>query len=125
MYKHLVVSVIALVAGLTLSPILGAQSAAPKAAPKTAGEECKPEKWNNIPTIKTAYTGKKSAPAPRRDISGIWDAAEADGGRQPSGAIEHPALEAPRGQGVEGGRPDEAGIMRSAPYTPWCVPSLK
>src|SRR6202158_5397373 len=98
MYKHLVVSVGALLAGLTLSPILGAQSSAPKSAPKTAGEEPKPEKWNNIPPIKTAYTGKKSAPAPRRDISGIWDAAEADGGRQTRGTSEHVALTAPRRQ---------------------------
>src|ERR1700726_734863 len=111
MSKCLVVSVVALLARLTLSPVLGAQPAPPKAA------EAKPEKWNGIPPIKPAYAGKKSAPAPRRDLSGIWDAAEEDGGRQPSGALEHPALEAPRGQGVEGGRPDESHIMRPLQYT--------
>ena len=121
MSKCLVISVVALLAGLAISPVLGAQSAAPKAA----GEEAKPEKWNSLPPIKPAYAGKKSAPAPRRDISGIWDAAEADGGRQPSGALEHPALEAPRGQGVEGGRPDETGIMRPLQYTPLGLEALK
>ena len=75
MSRSLVVSVVALLAGLTLSPVLGAQTAAPKAAV----EQAKPEKWNSIPPIKPAYAGKKSLPAPRRDISGIWDAAEADG----------------------------------------------
>src|SRR5258705_11196074 len=114
MSKCSVISVVALLAGLMLSPSLGAQTAAPKAA----GEQGKPDKWNNIPPIKPAYAGKKSAPAPRRDVSGIWDAAEADGGRQPSGALEHPALEAPRGQGVEVGRPDETAIMRPLQYTP-------
>ena len=95
MSNRLVVSVVALLAGLTLSPILGAQTAAPKAA----GAEPKPDKWNSIPPIKTAYAGKKSAPAPRRDLSGVWDAAEADGGRQPSGALEHPALMKPPRRG--------------------------
>src|SRR5258708_30671837 len=114
MSKCLVVSVIALLAGLTLSPVLSAQTAPRKAA----GEQAKPEKWNNIPPIKPAYAGKKSAPAPRHDVSGIWDAAEEDGGRQPSGDIEHPALEAPRGQGVERGRPDGARIVQSCRKTP-------
>jgi hypothetical protein len=121
MYKRLVVSVVALLAGWTLSPVLGAQNA----PSKTAGGEAKPDKWNSIPPIKPAYAGKKSAPAPRRDISGIWDAAEAEGGRQPSGAIEHVALMAPRGQGVEGGRPDETGIMRPLHYTPAGLEALK
>jgi hypothetical protein len=125
MSKCLVVSVVALLVGLTispgLSPVLGAQTAPPKAA----GEEAKPEKWNNIPPIKPAYAGKKSAPAPRRDLSGIWDAAEEDGGRQPSGALEHLALTAPRGQGVEGGRPDETGVMRPLHYTPLGLEALK
>src|SRR6202049_659825 len=121
MSKCLLVCAVALLAGLTLSPVVGAQTAAPKAA----GEEAKPDKWNTIPPIKPAYAGKKSAPAPRRDLSGVWDAAEADGGRQPSGAIEHPALIKPRGQGVEGGQPDESGIMRPLHYTPMGLDALK
>jgi hypothetical protein len=121
MCKRFVVSTVALIAGLTFSPNLGAQTALPKAS----ADEVKPEKWNNVPPLKSEYAGKKSAPAPRRDISGIWDASEADGGRQVSGALEHEALEAPRGQGVEGGRPDETGIMRPLPYTPAGLAALK
>ena len=121
MSKCLAVSVVALLAGITLSPVLSAQTA----ASKTPGAQAQPDKWNSTPPIKPAYAGKKSAPAPRRDISGIWDAAEADGGRQPSGALEHVALTAPRGQGVEGGRPDETGIMHPLQYTPEGLEALK
>ena len=125
MSKRSVVSVVALIAGLTISPGLSPVLAAQTVSPNAAGGEPKPEKWNNIPPTKPGYAGKKSAPAPRRDLSGIWDAAEADGGRQPSGAIEHVALTAPRGQGVEGGRPDETGIMRPLHYTPLGLEALK
>ncbi len=121
MSKRQVASAVALLAGLTLSPVLRGQTVAPKAP----GEEAKPDKWNSIPPTKPEYAGKKSAPAPRRDISGVWDAAELDGGRQPSGALEHPALLKPRGQGVEGGRPDETGIMRPLHYTPLGLEALK
>src|SRR6202158_6278914 len=121
MSKSWVVAVVALLAGLTISPVLGAQTAAPKAA----GEEAKPDKWNTIPPIKPAYAGKKSAPAPRRDLSGVWDAAEADGGRQPSGALEHPALIKPRGEGVEGGQAAETGVMHPLLYTPLGLEALK
>src|SRR5260221_2591412 len=121
MSKRLVVSVVALLAGLTLSSVLGAQTAPSKAA----GEEGNPDKWNSIPPMKPAYAGKKSAPAPRRDLSGVWDAAEADGGRQPSGWLEDAALMAPGGQGVEGGQPDEKGIMRPLHYTPSGLEALK
>jgi hypothetical protein len=121
MSKRLVASVVAMLAGLTLSPVLGAQTAATKAA----GDEPKPDVWNTIPPIKPFYAGRKSAPAPRRDLSGVWDAAEADGGRQPSGALEHPALMKPRGQGIEGGQPDETGIMHPLQYTPEGLAALK
>jgi hypothetical protein len=121
MSKRLVVSAVALLAGLTLSPVVGAQTASPNAT----GNQAKPDPWNSIPPIKPSYAGKKSAPAPRRDLSGVWDAAEADGGRQPSGALEHPALIKPRGQGIEGGQPDETGIMHPLQYTPAGLEALK
>jgi hypothetical protein len=121
MSKRALFSVVALFAGMMLSSFLGAQTAPSKAAADSA----KPDKWNSIPPVKTAYAGKKSAPAPRRDISGVWDAAEADGGRQPSGAFEHPALMKPRGEGIEGGQPDETGIMRPLHYTPAGLEALK
>ena len=120
MSQRLAVSAVTLIAGLMLSPWLNAQSA----PPKVAGDVAKPE-WNSVPPTKPEYAGKKSFPAPKRDISGVWDAAEADGGRQPSGALEHPALLKPRGQGIEGGRPDETGIMRPLQFTDAGLEALK
>ena len=111
MSKAMVVSMVAMIAGLTFSLNLRAQNAPPK--------------WNNVPPPKSSYVGKKSGPAPRRDLSGIWNAAEADGALQVSGVFEHPALEAPRGKGAEGGRTDEAGIMRPLHYTPLGLEALK
>jgi len=126
MSKRLLTSLFALLAGLSLSSVLRAQTALPAAAPAAAKGASDPDsKWNSIPPIKPAYEGRKSAPAPRRDLSGVWDAAELDGGRQPSGALEHPALIKPRGQGVEGGQPDEAGIMHPLPYTAAGLAALK
>lgn len=121
MSKRLVFSALIIFAGLAVSPAPRAQTAPSASAPQSTP----PDKWNSVPPIKPWYTGRKSAPAPVRDISGIWDAAEADGGRQPSGALEHPALIKPRGQGVEGGQPDETGIMHPLLYTPSGLEALK
>ena len=121
MSKRLLISVVSLLAGLSLSPVVGAQTASPKAAAEAKADPL----WNSIPPIKPFYAGKKSGPAPKRDLSGVWDAAEADGGRQPSGALEHPALIKPRGQGIEGGQPDETGIMHPLSYTPDGLAALK
>ena len=131
MCKRMAISRMALAAGLMLSPVLWAQA---QRSPSGSGSESgaqsgkiewKPEVWNTVPPIKPYYAGRKSGPAPKRDISGVWDAAEADGGRQPSGALEHPALIKPRGQGIEGGQPDETGIMHPLPYTPEGLAALK
>ena len=115
-----VASMITLIAGFSFSLALHSQTAPPNAA----GDEVQQEKWNNVPPPKSAYLGKKSAPAPRRDISGIWDAAEADGGRQITGALEHPAV-LPGGKGIDGGQTDEAGIVHPLPYTPLGLAALK
>src|ERR1700730_4473515 len=129
MSKRWAVLILALLTGLAFSPILRTQTAAPQAA---GGE---PRKWNNIPPRKSAYAGKKSSPAPRRDLSGIWDAAGLDGGFQVNGAFEHPALLPQKGgraeggqeagAGAEGGRLDETGIERPLPYTPAGLAALK
>ncbi len=135
MSKRLAFSTVALIAGsiagLSFSLILRPQTAPPKAA----GDEVQHEKWNNVPPPKSAYAGKKSGPAPRRDITGIWDAAAEDGGRQVSGALEHPAFfsqgKGPNGrldqngEGSEGGYPDETGIVHPLPYTPLGLAALK
>ena len=70
------------------------------------------------------YAGKKSAPAPRRDLSGIWDGT-ASGGVAAAGAPEHPATypkdtpgsEAARKR-LRGGQKTEEGIANPVPYTP-------
>ena len=65
------------------------------------------EKWNNIPPTRAAYRDKKpGGPAPRRDLTGIWDAVQTLG---TSGATEYPAL-LPGRRGAEGGREDETGV---------------
>ena len=120
MSKRLAVSMVALIAALTLLLILRAQTAPSKAA----GDEVKRVKWNNVPPSKSTYAGKKSAPARRRDLSGIWDAAELDGGQTVYGAYEHQAL-LPGGKGAEGGQPDETGIEHPLPYTPLGLAALK
>src|SRR4051794_38196712 len=74
MSKRLVVSIAAILAAGMFSPLLRAQD----------------EKWNRIPPKRATYNGKKpDGPAPRRDLTGIWDAAQTLG---VSGATEYPAL---------------------------------
>jgi hypothetical protein len=129
MSKPWALSIAALITGLTFSAILRVQNAAPQAA----GPEVR--KWNNIPPRKSAYTARNSDPAPRRDLSGIWNATGLDGGFQVNGAFEHPALfpqkggaaEGPieAGAGAEGGRLDETGIEHPLPYTPLGLAALK
>ena len=129
MSKRWAVLILALITGLTFSLILRVQTAAPQAA----GREVR--KWNNIPPRKSTYAGGNSAPAPRRDLSGIWDAAGLDGGFQVNGAAEHPALLPQKGgraeggreagAGAEGGRLDETGIEHPLPYTPLGLAALK
>jgi hypothetical protein len=129
MFKRWAVLILALITGLMFSPILRV----PTAAPQAEGGEV--SKWNNIPPHKASYAGKKSSPAPRRDLSGIWDAAGLEGGFQVNGAAEHPALlpqkggHAEGGQeaggGAEGGRLDETGIEHPLPYTPLGLAALK
>jgi hypothetical protein len=47
------------------------------------------EKWSTPLPDKSVYAGKKSTPAPRRDVSGTWDGL-AEGGTQPKGAKNYP-----------------------------------
>jgi hypothetical protein len=106
MTKRLVVSIVAIMAAGMFSALLRAQD----------------EKWNNIPPPRSAYAGKvPNGQAPRRDLSGIWDAVQTLG---TSGATEHPAL-LPGGRGSEGGREDETGIAKPLPYTPAGLEALK
>ena len=128
MSKRWALSIVVLIAGVMFSAALRVQTAVPQAGTV--------EKWNNVPPRKSAYSARNSAPAPapRRDLSGIWNATGLDGGFQVNGAFEHPALlpqkgaaEGAReaGAGAEGGRPDETGIVHPLPYTPLGLATLK
>src|ERR1700722_16413545 len=116
MFKSLLVSVVAL-SSLTFSAPARAQTAPANAATQ--------DKWNNVPPLRSTYAGKKSGPAPVRDISGIWDAAYEDGGRQTTGVKEHPALYPGKNVAEGGGHPDETGIVHPLPYTPAGLAALK
>jgi len=61
----LIVSAIALSAGLMFSPILRTQI--PSDQPPEIAEQLKRRIWNNSPPVKSEYAGKKNAaPRPRR-----------------------------------------------------------
>jgi len=118
MPKGCLFSAILSTALLSSSLLLRAQN-----APGTT-EEANQGKWNNGPPAKKAYAGKKSAPAPRRDLSGIWNAA-AEGGVQAKGVLEHPALLPGHPQDEIGEQPDESGVSRPLSYTPLGLAALK
>jgi hypothetical protein len=113
--KPIPVLVIAFAAS-TVVPKLFAQSSAAAGKPQAT-------KWNNVvPTNKAAYAGRKSEPAPKRDLSGIWDGS-AEGGFQAKGAAEHPAMRAnDQHEGIDS---DERNIAKPLPYTPLGEETLK
>jgi hypothetical protein len=83
------------------------------------------QKWNNVPPPdKSAYANQTSAPASRRDLSGIWDAIT-EGGTQAKGVLEYPALLKDRPQDDLGGQPDESNVLRPLPYTDLGLAALK
>lgn len=53
-------------------------------------DKWKTEKWNTSSPPASYWESLKSAPAPKRDLSGIWDAGALEGGIQPNGAYEYP-----------------------------------
>src|SRR5205085_161162 len=113
-----------LVATSVLVPILAAQTAPPKSV-----DEIKVDKWNSLPLHGRDYAGVKSASAPRRDLSGIWDATgdrtnTPPAGIQINGANEHRSVLAGR-SAPQGGEPDEKNIPNPLPYTPLGEASLK
>src|SRR5438874_10870262 len=105
MSKRLVITMAVVMAAAMFSPLLLAQDS----------------KWNQIPPGQAAYRGKKpSGVAPRRDLTGVWDAIQNRLGGF-SGAMEHQSLfppGTPGGNGTEGGRLDETGAQNPLPYTP-------
>jgi hypothetical protein len=110
----------ALILLCALPAVLTAQTAA---APPKSVDGTKIDKWNSVPLHGSAYAGVTPAPAPRHDLSGVWDATGDAGpngppaGIQPSGAYEHKAL-LPGVGNPPGGAPNEKGIANPLPYTP-------
>jgi hypothetical protein len=92
MLQRLALFTMAVIAALISLSISGAAQTAPpgQSAGQTDADKWKTEKWNT-PSPPEAYWEKiKSAPAPKRDLSGIWDAGGVTQGVQPNGAYEHP-----------------------------------
>ncbi len=91
MVKRLAVFVIAVIAALMSSSILLAQTAAPApAAGETDVDKWKTEKWNTSSPPESYWEKMKSGPAPKRDITGMWDGGGVPQGVQPNGAYEYP-----------------------------------
>ena len=97
-----------------LPPISRAQT------PPKSVDEIQVDPWNSRPLRGREYEGVK--PAPRRDLTGIWDATGdrtniPPPGIQINGANEHrsvvPGISRPLG-----GAPDEKNIANPLPYTP-------
>jgi hypothetical protein len=85
MPKRFVISVIAWAGILVFLPTLSGQN-----PPSNASGQTNREKWNNpVPVNKSAYAGKTAVPAPKRDLSGVWDGT-AEGGGAFQGAREFP-----------------------------------
>jgi hypothetical protein len=111
------ISLMALACGVLVSPALKAQTPPPKTV-----DGIKIDKWNSVPLHERAYVGVKSERAPRRDLSGIWDATGdrtniPPPGIQPTGAFEHRAV-LKGNENPPGGEPDERNIPNPLPYTP-------
>ena len=95
MLNRLAIPTVVGVAAFLCSSISAAQTAPPssstgRAAGDANAEKWKTEKWNTPSPPEAYWESLKSAPAPKRDISGVWDAGALQGGIQPNGAYEYP-----------------------------------
>jgi len=94
MSKRLAIFTIAIVAAFMWSGVSRAQTASPgqsgQAATQTGDDKWKTEKWNTPSPPEPYWEKIKSAPAPKHDISGTWDAGGVPQGVQPNGAYEYP-----------------------------------
>jgi hypothetical protein len=119
MQKHSIVLTSALLAAFVCSTTLHAQQA-PQS--KEVAEALAKRKWNNSPPVKAAYANRPTPrPAPKRDLSGIWDGT-AEGGVEGGGMHEYPAGD--NGNQISG-RDDESTVKRQLPYTAEGLAALK
>jgi hypothetical protein len=119
MQKRFIISAIAFFAFSRCTPFLHAQNAPGKSPDAQARLT-----WNDIPLGKAAYAGTTKQPAPRRDLTGIWNG-QAEGGTQQNGAFEHPAVGVARDAKEPGGQGDEKNTARPLPYTPAGLAALQ
>src|SRR4051812_2273204 len=119
MSKCFILPTSGLFAVLVLSPALEAQRA-PQS--KELAEALAKRQWNNSPPEKRAYANRPTPrPAPKRDLSGIWDGT-AEGGVEGGGMHEYPAGD--NGNQISG-RDDESTVKRQLPYTAEGLAALK
>jgi len=106
MLKRLAVFTFAGIAALMSSSVLRAAQTVPptQSASETDTDKWKTEKWNTPSPPGSYWDRMKSAPAPKRDLSGIWDAGGVQQGVQANGAYQYPD------------DPDHLG--HDVPYTP-------
>jgi len=112
--------IVAAIAALTMAMSRGLH-AQQRPQSKELAEALAKRRWNNSPPTKDAYANKTSAPAPSRDLSGIWDGT-AEGGVQGGGMNAHPAGD--NGSQIAG-RDDETGIAKPLPYNAAGLAALK
>ncbi|MEQ1946102.1 MAG: hypothetical protein ABL995_02870 [Bryobacteraceae bacterium] len=119
MQKYPIAFAGALLATMLLSSGLYAQQA-PQS--KEVAEALAKRRWNNSPPVKAAYANRRpSRPAPKRDLSGIWDGT-AEGGVEGNGPHEYPAGD--NGNQISG-REDESAVKRQLPFTAAGLAALK
>ena len=91
MQKRLAIFTIAGIAAMFFSMCCVAQTSQPSQTGGNANaDKWKTEKWNTSSPPNSYWETFKSAPAPKRDLSGIWDAGALEGGIQPNGAYQYP-----------------------------------
>jgi hypothetical protein len=109
MLKRFAVPALALLAASVAPHLLRAQAAAPaqssgQSQAAADADKWKTEKWNTSSPPESYWENMKSGPAPKRDLSGIWDAGGVPQGVQPNGAYEYPD--------------DPQHVGRDVPYSP-------
>jgi hypothetical protein len=133
MAKCLMVSAMVLLAGFLL-PNVHAQDVKKNGQaaifnndqPKAVADELAKRKWNNSPPVTAFYASQKThAPAPQRDLSGIWNGT-AEGGVEPAGPVEHRAVFPGNNRRDDSaGHADETGVETPLPFTAAGLEALK
>ena len=122
MLKRFAIPAMALFAASIAPHFLRAQATVPtqSSGQPQAGADTdrwKTEKWNTSSPPDSYWEKVKSAPAPKRDLSGIWDAGGVPQGVQPNGAYEYPDDPAHVGHDVPYSALGKEARMKNKPGT--------